>query len=110
MKNDFVLSESEISIAVNKITKHAEFLAQSIDTYITILSEIQNKGIKDKLICGELSNLAADAKRNQDSIVKVYEKLNLYIKAELDEVESGDYFKFPSDFMVEITSLLSKFF
>lgn len=110
MKADFVLSESEVSIAVNQIMNHAEFLSQSIDTYIKILSQVQSEGIKDKLICSQLSNLATSVKEKQAGIAQVYENLANYINTEFNDVEDGDNFVFPFDFMTEVTSLLSRFF
>lgn len=110
MKNDFIMSESEISSAVTALYQQAEFLEQSIDRYIKILSNIQNGGIRDKLICSELSNLAELATKNQDRIAQVYENLATYMNSEFNEAEGEDNFKFPSDFMTEVTSILSRFF
>lgn len=110
MKADFVLAQSEISIAVNQIVNHAEFLSQSIDTYIEILSQVQGKGIKDKLICSQLSDLASSVKEKQVNIAQIYENLGKYMEAEFNDVQDGDNFIFPFDLMTEVTSLLSQFF
>lgn len=110
MKTDFFLDESEISIAVNQMINHAEFLSQSIDTYIGILSQIQGNGIKDRLICSQLSDLAISVKEKQVGIAQVYENLGKYMETEFNEVQEGDNFIFPFDIMTEVTSLLSRFF
>ena len=110
MKNDFVASESEISIAVNKITNMAKVMSDSIDSYVSILSDIQTSGIKDQMICAELNAIIYLAKSYQIVISAVNEDLaSKIINPALSEVESNDNFQFPSDFMTEVTYLLSQF-
>lgn len=109
MKQDFILAESEISIAVNKMTNVSDFLVKSVDNYISILSDMQEKGIHDKRICAELSALAEQVKANRASIQAVSSKLGGYIRNGILNAEIYDNFSFPSDFMTEVTSLLARF-
>lgn len=109
MKQDFILAESEISTAVNKITNMANFLVQSVDDYIAVLSKLQTDGINDNRICAEISELAALVKSNRASVQAVSDQLAGYINVGISEAESCDNFQFPSDFMTEVTSLLSRF-
>lgn len=111
MKNDFVLSENEFSMAVNKISNMAEALSDSIDSYVSILSEVQtNNGIKDQMICAELNAIMYLAKSYQGKISSVSKKLAAtIINPVISDAEANDNFQFPSDFMTEVTYLLSQF-
>lgn len=110
MKKDFVLDEGEFSIAVHKISNLSLALSESIDNYISILSDLQTNGIKDDKICLELQEIMALAKTYQKDILAVNEKLAAdIINPEISDVEAEDCFSFPSDFMVEVTYFLSRF-
>ena len=109
MKEDFVLVEYEMAIAVNKITNTIDFLSRSIDSYIKILSDVQKKGIEDRMICSELSDLAERVRNKQESLEILYNELGKEVNSGIRDVETNDNFEFPSDFMTNVISLLSMF-
>ncbi len=110
MKNDFILDEAEFSIAVNKISNLSLALVESLDSYVQILSDIQADGIKDSMICAELQAIIYLAKSYREDILEVNEQLaSQIINPEIKDAESYDNFAFPSDFMTEVTYMLSRF-
>lgn len=110
MKNDFILDESEFSIAVNKLSNLSLALSESIDSYIQVLSNIQNGGIKDELICSELEAIRYLARFYQKDILSIHEQLaSQIINPEISDAGSYDDLKFPYDFMTEVTYMLSRF-
>ena len=41
MAKDIVCAEAELSIAANNLVEYADFLSRTIESYVTVLSEIQ---------------------------------------------------------------------
>ncbi len=109
MAKDIVCAECELSIAANNIVEYGDFLARTIETYISVLTEIQEKGIKDELVCSKISSIVQLLKPYQTSILDVCEAIAFDVKDYIEEVEQADKFIFPSDITMTISSIVSRF-
>lgn len=109
MGQEFVLDESEISLAVNKITTIIQFLQESVDSYISILEKVETEGINDDLVCSKLESLAAIANLYRKKLETFNTKFSADINTSISSVEDSDNFQFPSDLMTYVTYLLSNF-
>ena len=68
MAKDIVCAEAELSIAANNLVEYADFLSRTMESYVAVLSEIQEKGIQDDLVCSKLSSIAQSLKPYKTSI------------------------------------------
>ncbi len=110
MKDDFILAENEVSIAVNKISNLAAALSASIDRYIEILSDVQTKGIRDQQISGQISSIQSTARSYQGAIAELQQELiEKILNPAIEDAETEDAFIFPSEAMAEVKHMLSKF-
>ncbi len=110
MKGNLLLKESEFSTAVNKMALFAEALSTSLDTYLSLLSELQTNAVNDGRICAEVSALAEQVTAARTPIDSLSEALAEELAQFFAEAEEKDCFSFPSDFMTEVTSRLSALF
>ena len=108
MTHDVICDEAELMIAANQIMDYAQFLDESIGTYIKILAKIQNKGIKDDLVCARLSELATEVKPVKTSLAKCSEDTVVKIRQYVDAVAAADNFKFSSDLQGSILTVLAQ--
>lgn len=106
---DVICSEAELSIAANNIVEYADFLVRSIESYVSILSEIQGDGIKDDLVCARLSEIANKLSPCKITISKVCEDVQSGITSYMSDVSAADKFVFPSDITSTIATLVSQF-
>lgn len=109
MAGDIVCAEAELSIAANNLAEYADFLSRSIESYIAVLSEIQEKGIKDDLVCAKLSSIAQSLTPYKTSITDECEEIAADVKEYITGISNADNFKFPSDITSTISSLVAQF-
>jgi methyl-accepting chemotaxis protein len=109
MRPDLICAENELSIAINSINTYSDFLSRTIDSYISILSKIQDEGINDDLICEQLSNVADEIKPYIKDIYEESEEISKNIRDFISEISEVDDFKFPFDITAPIASLLANF-
>lgn len=106
---DIVCAEAELSIAVNQIVNYANFLASSIETYISILSDIQTRGIEDALVSAQLTQLALNVQPYKQMLVKKAEEVQAVVKSYVEDVAAADKFQFPEDPASGVSALLAQF-
>lgn len=109
MGKDIVYDEGELSIAANNILNYADFLSRCIEEYIGLLNELQNKGIRDELICSKITGLKAAVEPYKISVYDNGESMTGKVKKSVDEMETADDFRFPGDITSEISALLARF-
>lgn len=109
MSVDIVCAEGELSIAVNSLAEYADFLARTIEAYVQTLSEIQEKGIQDDLVCSKLSALARDLEPYKTAIPEECEAIAADVKEYISGIEESDRFQFPEEITGSLSSLASQF-
>ena len=109
MNIDIVCAESELSIAANNLVEYADFLVRTIEAYISVLSEIQEKGIQDDLVCSKLSSIAQSLEPYKISIMEECEDIAGEVRDYIQGVATADNFRFPVDITSTISSLVAKF-
>lgn len=107
---DVVCAEAELSIAANKIVTYADFLANSIETYIGILDDIKSKGIQDSHVSGQLAQLAFQVMPYAKTLHEEAADIQTAMKSYMEGIEDADKFSFPLNSMSMIASLLAPFY
>ena len=105
MAKDIVCAEAELSIAANNLVEYADFLSRTMESYVAVLSEIQEKGIQDDLVCSKLSSIAQSLKPYKTSIKDECEDVASDVKDYIAGISKADNFRFPTD----IASLVAQF-
>ncbi|WP_040214962.1 hypothetical protein [Clostridium polynesiense] len=109
MRVDIICAEDEMSMAANNIMGYADFLSRSIESYIAILAEVQEKGIKDDLVSSRLSAIASSLMPVKTSIFNECQAIAVDIKDNIAGVEAVDNFNFPADLTSKLSSLVAQF-
>ena len=109
MAEDIVCAEAELSIAANNIVEYADFLVRTMETYTEILSEIQEKGIQDDLVCSKLSSIVQQLKPYMTSIPEECESIRENVSGYITGVAVVDRFVFPGNIGTSIASIVSQF-
>lgn len=109
MNVDIVCAEGELSMAVNNLVEYADFLARTIEAYIQTLSEIQEKGIQDDLVCARLSALAQALEPYKTTITSECEEIAADVRDYINGIEEADHFIFPSEITGSMASLAKQF-
>ena len=108
MRTDIISSETELAMAANQLCIYAEFLAESLQTYVQILRDLQgeNGAIKDQLICARLNQIINEV---QDSITALCDEGET-IRVKTAEYTAGvakvDKFSFPTGIADSVRTLL----
>ena len=109
MAKDIVCAEAELSIAANNLVEYADFLSRTMESYVAVLSEIQEKGIQDDLVCSKLSSIAQSLKPYKTSINGECEEIADDVRVYIAGISRADNFKFPTDITSTIVSLVAQF-
>ena len=109
MAKDIVCAEAERSIAANNLVEYADFLSRTMESYVAVLSEIQEKGIQDDLVCSKLSSIAQSLKPYKTSIKDECEDVASDVKDYIAGISKADNFRFPTDITSTIASLVAQF-
>ena len=110
MGNFVVCDEDEISTAANKINNYADYLQRQMEYYLKVLAWVQEDGIRDNLICSEISALADEVKENITTVsTAVNPELLKIISEEFSEIEGADRFSYPASFMDEVKAVFGRF-
>lgn len=109
MAKDIVCAEAELSIVANNLVEYADFLSRTMEKYVAVLSEIQEKGIQDDLVCSNLSSIAQSLKPYKTSIKDECEDVAADVKDYISGISRADNFKFPTDITSTIASLVARF-
>lgn len=109
MKVDIVCAEGELSIAANKLVEYADFLSRTMESYVAVLAEIQEKGIQDDLVCSKLSSIARSLNPYKTSIKDECDDIAGDVRAYITGVAQVDNFNFPTDITSSIASLVAQF-
>ena len=108
MSTDIICDESELSIAATRINEYSEFLEEIITKYITILSDIQEKGIKDELICSKLTEIKNSLTPYRKLIKMECKDSSSDIRKYMSAVSDSDNFKFPDEITAIVATILSQ--
>ena len=109
MAKDVVCAEAELSIAANNLVEYADFLCRTMEAYIAVLSEIQERGIQDDLVCSKPSAIALALKPYKTSIKDECEEVAIDVNAYMAGIASADCFQFPTGITATIDSLVAQF-
>ena len=109
MAKDVVCAEAELSIAANNLVEYADFLCRTMEAYIAVLSEIQERGIQDDLVCSKLSAIVLALKPYKTSIKDECEEVAIDVNAYMAGIASADCFQFPTGITATIDSLVAQF-
>ncbi len=109
MAKDIVCAEAELSIATNNLIEYADFLSRTIESYIAVLSEIQEKGLQDDLVCSKLSSIEQSLKPYKTSIKYECENVATDVRDYVAEISRADNFRFPTDITSTIVSIIEQF-
>ena len=80
-----------------------------MEAYIAVLSEIQERGIQDDLVCSKLSAIALALKPYKTSIKDECEEVAIDVNAYMAGIASADCFQFPTGITATIDSLVAQF-
>lgn len=109
MGKDIVYDESELSVAVNHITNHVDFLSRCIEKYIELLHNLQNKGMQTEQICSEIEALIAAVEPYKTNIYDIGQSVVSKINSSMGEIGTADDFRFPGDITSAVSALLAQF-
>lgn len=109
MNVDIVCAEGELSIAANSLVEYADFLSRTMEAYVSVLSEIQEKGIQDDLVCSKLSSIAQSLQPYKTLIKDECEDVAADVRDYIAGVSRADNFSFPTDITSTIASLVAQF-
>ncbi len=109
MNVDIVCAEGELSMAVNRLTAYADFLARTLEAYLQTLSDIQEKGIQDELVCAKLAALAQALEPCKTAIPAACDALAADVHSYIQGVEAADRFVFPAEITASMASLAQQF-
>lgn len=108
MRTDIVCAEAELSVAANNIVEYADFLSRTIESYISVLSDIQEKGIQDDLVCAKLSSIAHSLQPYKTSIKEECEDIATDTRDYITGIARADNFRFPTDITSTIATLVAQ--
>ena len=110
MEKDIVCSEAELMSAANKILNYGDFLSRTISSYTQILGEIQEKGIRDQLVCSKLSSIAASLESYRNTIPEDCMEIKENISEYINDVAEADHFEFPNEIADSIRDFITRYF
>lgn len=109
MARDIVCAEAELSIAANNLVEYADFLSRTIESYIDVLYKIQTRGIRDDLVCSELSSIAQMIEPCKAEIKEVCDEISADVREYIVGIARADNFTFPGEITSKIISLVTQF-
>ncbi|WP_075718598.1 hypothetical protein [Roseburia sp. 499] len=109
MGRHVVYDENELSLVTNSMVNYAEFLSRCIEEYITLLDDLQSKGIQDEVICSKIADLETTIKSYKTVIYDECQDIRTKVNKSIEEIALEDDFRFPSDITSVVGSLLSMF-
>lgn len=109
MGRDIVYDENELSIATNSMVNYADFLSRCIEEYLTLLDDLQSKGIQDEVICSKIADLITIIETYKTVIYDECQDIRTKVNKSIEEIALEDDFRFPSDITSVVDALLSMF-
>ncbi len=110
MNRDIICDEDEFLSVAKSSWNYVIFLISSIETYINILTDIQEEGLQDQLICAKISRIVELLQPQKQTLIIESNEINQIIKQYLEEISKADNFIFPEemkyDFLKEINGLV----
>lgn len=90
------VNSGKYTIASHSITRYGEFLAQSIQTYCTILEDMQTHGYSSEAVSASLQNIQSQLSDTGRNIMDACESLNRQTEEFLRSMDSvSNEFSFP---------------
>lgn len=107
--NNLIVSESELSLAINKTERYATFLIESMGQYDDILTKIAGTYWKSEKAELQIQNLLTDVKIQKNALIDALEQLVTVIKKYIADIETIDNYRFDSISFREVLALFSDF-
>ncbi len=109
MRVDIVCAEAQLAKAANNLAEYGDFLGRTIEAYLLILADLQNKGIQDAEVCAKLSALAQSLIPYKTAIPKECEAMVADVRSYISGIEKADDFRFPAELTESLTTLVEQF-
>ena len=106
---DIIISEAEMTKAINQISAYVEFLAGCAKEYRSILTELSQCGIQDVAIKAALFDLQAEVNGFDGSVPESSLEAVEAFRSFLDELATADDFVYPYSMLDRISILLAQF-
>lgn len=110
MVKDIICAEAELSIAANNLVEYADFLSRTMESYVAVLAEIQERGIQNDLVCSKLSSIAQYLNPYKTRIKDECDRVAGDVSDYFASVAEVDNFKFPTDITSIVAPLVDQFF
>ena len=107
---DIIISEGEMTSAVNKLGAYVDFLAECAKEYRRILTELSQQGIQDAAIKAALFDLQNEVNGYDQAIPESSEAAIAHFNAFLKQLASVDDFAYPYSMLDQISMVLARFF
>lgn len=109
MNRDVVSAENELMIASNKLVTYAEFLTESIETYIDIVHRVGTVGIQSEQISAKLSELVQLLSPYRNVVLEEATQTKNQTNKSVDQIADADKFKFPDELTSVLRILINEF-
>lgn len=106
---DIIISESEMTKAINQLGYYVEFLAACAEEYRNILTKLTEIGIKDVEIKAALFGLQNQVNMFDQKFPAICDDVKTVFNAFLTELDTVDNFFYPYSSLDQISMLLSNF-
>lgn len=107
---DVIVSQAEISVAVNKIDFYTSYLSTAVNEYCSILRKLSEVGIRDTEINASLYVLQGQVSALEQRFPEFNETIKSTLNDFLKAIESTDKFVYPYSELDKISNMLSCFF
>ena len=106
---DIIISEAEMTMAINQLSYYAEFLAACAVEYRGILTKLTEMGVKDVQIKAALFDLQHQVNVFDQKFPGLCDEAQTAFRAFLTELDVVDNFSYPYSRLDQISILLSSF-
>jgi hypothetical protein len=94
MAKDIIVSESELVIARSRLVSYMDFLVTTMQSYSTVVANIQARGaIQDKLICSKLTTMAGALNPCINSLQEECASISKDVNDYITRISKKDKFK-----------------
>ncbi len=109
MNHDVISGENELSIASNKIMTYANFLAECVESYVSIVGKVGTTGIQDENVSEKLAEIAKLIQPYKTWIVSSASEVQSNTAKRIEEIAEADNFVFPEELTNVLKILFSQF-
>lgn len=109
MNGNLICDESELSISLNKLERHFDFLEGCFAEYNQILESIPGSALEDAKITSRIFLLQQVVALERQEFYSQFSPLSKSVKTHIAEIEAADDFRYPNMSVQDIISLLTSF-